>query len=94
MSRKLWKQARHHAKEIGRELDKEQRALRHLPRWRRLAAAMGWRWPMRRWTETWERRNDRALARARKKTTHFIVRQSRNGRTYRMRPGAPEALKV
>lgn len=77
MSKKAWKASRRHAREAARDTDRAARASAHLPVWRTVALALGWKWPARRWTETWEKRHAKALKVAGKKTAHFIIEQSR-----------------
>jgi hypothetical protein len=91
MSRKLWKEARRHAKTIARDMDRTARLARKVPRWRVSLAAVGFKGFVRRWLVRWEERHEKALAKSLKKTTHFIIEEDR--KQYHMRPGAPAAPK-
>ena len=95
MSRRAWKAARRLAREVGAETARRAEAARHLPAWRSVALAFGIRGPAKRWGEVWQKRHERALAIAEKKTAHAVVGIAGTGtrREYRMRPGAPAAPK-
>jgi hypothetical protein len=77
VSSRTFKRARRHAREIAREIDAQQRAARKMPRWRNVLLALGFSGFSRRWLTRWEDRHKKALAKSTKKTTHFIVEESR-----------------
>jgi len=93
MSRKLWKEARRHAKTIARDMDRTARLARKVPRWRVSLASVGFKGFVRRWLARWEEKHAKALAKSLKKTTHFIIEEDRATPRYHMRPGAPAAPK-
>ena len=87
MSRKAWKRVRRQLRPIYTRQAQRARVARKIPRWRISLAAVGFPGFARRWLVSWEKRNAEALAKAMKKTAHFVRGQ------YHMRPGAPAAPK-
>lgn len=78
MNERQMRRAYHRVNEFMADFDKEKRVARRVPLWRRLASALGWKRPLKRWEIRWEARHREAMHAARKIVARAMIAEERN----------------